>query len=161
MGWENSPDNAWENQTPADETYISVYHNFLQTDYACINVTDCTSDLERAELYARTQEDDEDNYEYQTSTHQEEWMLLCQLSPTFQQEDPPQSNINWEESANEIPQPLFLSCPSWINTMKNVHNATRQLPEVDITNLYGEQCKAYSIVSAHCAENATFHTNHP
>ena len=82
-------------------------------------------------------------------------MLLCQLSPTFQQEDPPQSNINWEESANEIPQPLLLSCPSWINTMKNLHNATRQLPEVDITNLYGEQHKAYSIISANCAENAT------
>lgn len=151
--WKDSSDNAWDNQAPSAETYISKYHNFLQTDYAHTN--NYSSDLERAEQYARTQ-GTEDDYEYQSPTHQDEWMLLCQLQPTFQHEIEQTSNVDWASSAHELPQPLLRSSPNWISATKAQLEgllAPRDFPQVDITTLNHEQYKAYSIVSAHCAQN--------
>ena len=74
--WHNSPANTWDDQPPCDNTYITTYHNFLQSEYGRTNVVDYATDLEQAEQYIRTQEDStSDDYEYQATNHVEEWML--------------------------------------------------------------------------------------
>ena len=156
--WQNSPQNAWDNQPPCDDTYISAYHSFLQTEYAQKNVTDYSEDLEKAEAYFRSQEnsDIEDNdYQYQSSTSQDEWMLLCQLNPTYQQETQ-QDNTDWEAAAKQLPEQLLRSCPTWISTKRALHEgtlSTRQFPQVDLNKLNVQQKKAYTIVSAHFSNN--------
>lgn len=49
---------------------------------------------------------------------QEEWMILSQLQPTFQ-DDHSMENIDWSEASHELPHPLLLSCPNWIKSMKS------------------------------------------
>ena len=69
----------------------------MNTDYAkkCIATF---AELHRAEQYESTQNTDND-YDEPTE-QQEEWMLLCQLQPTFSTLELPQGleNVNW--SAN-------------------------------------------------------------
>lgn len=98
--------------------------------------SDYSSDLEKAQTYIRSQvnndNEDDNNYEYQSSTYRDEWMLLCQLNPTYQhgsQQDEQEPDNNWESAANELPEQLLRSCPNWINTMRTLHDATWQFPE--------------------------------
>lgn len=42
----------------------------------------------------------------------EEWMILSQLQPTFQQEDHSMDDIDWSEASHELPHPLLMSCPN-------------------------------------------------
>lgn len=154
--WHNSPENAWDNQLPNEDTYIEAYHSFLQTEYARNNVSDHAADLEKAQHYVRTQENTtEDDYEYQSSNHQDEWMLRCQLNPTYQQETQQSEDTDWEAAANEFPQPLLRN---WINTMRAQNedlSSNRQFPQVDLDNLNIQQNKAYTIVSTHFSNNTS------
>lgn len=147
--WQSSPENAWDN----NDNYISVYHDFLRTEYAHTNVADYSADLERAEQYVANEEDTmEDNYEYQSTNSHEEWMLLCQLNPTYQQESQQTDNIDWEAAARELPQTLLDSCPNWVNTMKQQYtnlSSTRQFSPINIANLNTKQLRAYNIVKTH------------
>ncbi len=153
--WQGSQEHQLTN-----DNYIAHYHDFLHTDYAHKNVIDYSADLERAEQYLRSNHEDttEDNYEYQSSNSREEWMLLCELNPTYQQESQQTDNIDWEAAARELPQPLLHSCPNWVSTMKREYeniSSTQQFPRTDIANLNRQQAKAYEIVSTHFRSTAS------
>ncbi len=52
------------------------------------------------------------------------------------------------EAANELPESLLRSCPSWVSTMRAQHedlSSTRQFPAVDIDKLNIQQKKAYTL----------------
>lgn len=152
--WLNFIDTLWENDHPTDDTYISAYRDFLQTDFAHTNISQYSVELERAEHYIHTHDnnssDDEDDYEYQSVSHQEEWMLLCQVNPTYQQDLPHNANVDWEAAAKELPIPLLQSCPNWImHTKAQYSNITQPSQQVDLTKLNRQQNKAYNIVARH------------
>ena len=42
-------------------------------------------------------------------------MLLCRLQPTFTTPESVDENVDWEEAARQLPQPLLFSCPNSSN----------------------------------------------
>ena len=54
---------------------------------------------------------------------QDEWMLLCQHSQQLNQ------NVDWEEAARQLPQPLLLSCPNWIKHTKVATDGSTTRPQ--------------------------------
>ena len=80
--WQSSPQNAWDN---LPDTFISTYKQFLSTDYAKQHVSTIAEELHRAEQYESIQlaNEDSDHTEETYEHNQEEWMLLCQLQPTY------------------------------------------------------------------------------
>lgn len=96
----------------------------------------------------------------------EEWMILSQLQPTFQQEDHSMDDIDWSEASHELPHPLLMSCPNWIRSMKSQHNATtnslnHQVPTLDTNDLTEQQQIAYQIVSNHYTSYSEGHMPDP
>ena len=143
--WQSSPDTLWNTDSPTDDTFTTLYHQFLQTNPENAQLQNQIQQLQQAEHYVRA-------HEYQSSSHQEEWMLLCQLNPLFTQQDNNDSHIDWEAAANELSPQLLLSCPNWISSTKTQNNQTlssRQFDTIDIINLNQKQRQAYTIVSIH------------
>ena len=116
--WLNSTDTIWATLTPSNDTYISMYHDFLQNESEHIQLQDHVQELERAEQYLRihSEEDSEDEQEYQSSNHQDQWMLLCQLNPVLEQ----------QQSCSDVDFDWLLSCPNWINATKAQNDITPQ-----------------------------------
>ena len=142
---------AWNNLPECDETFISTYKHFLSTNYAKQHIATITEELYRAEQYEALQPAADDT-ESTLEQSQEEWMLLCQLQPTFTTRESTEENIDWEEAARQLPQPLLLSCPNWIKQMKAQTDgsiARRQCTPVDINCLNEQQMNAYHTVSTH------------
>ena len=115
--------------------------------------------LHRAEQYESLQlsSDDSDQSESTQEHNQDEWMYLCQLQPTYTTPESPDDNVDWEEAARLLPQPLLLSCPNWIkHTKSQTESSTcrRQLPTIDIQDLNLQQRNAYDIVSTHYTSNS-------
>jgi hypothetical protein len=69
--WQTDPQNAWDNLPECDNTFISTYKHFLTTDYARQHIATLAEELHRAEQYQ------------ENAPEPEEWMLLCQLQPTY------------------------------------------------------------------------------
>lgn len=164
--WHTSPANAWENQPPSSDVFISSYREFLTTEFAQLHVTTLADDLERAQQYISQETIDDDYDEPHLMQQQEEWMILSQLQPTFQQEDHSMDNIDWSEASHELPHPLLLSCPNWIRSMKSQQNATTdslnyQLPTLDTNDLTEQQQIAYQIVSNHYTSYSEGHMPDP
>ena len=125
----------------------------MQSDYGYAQLQNHVEELQGAEQYVRMHEDShEADQEYQNNNHQDEWMLLCQLNPVYDQQSNDESHVDWEAAANELPRPLLLSCPNWINTAKAQNDQTlhvRQFTPIDTVNLNQKQRRAYTIVSSH------------
>ena len=157
--WQTNPQNAWDNQPECDASFISMYMQFLSTDYAKQHVATLAEELHRAEQYESTQStnDDETDQTEDTPEHnQEEWMFLCQLQPTYTTPESPDDNVDWEEAARQLPQSLLLSCPNWIKSMRSqsdYSSSRRQLTHVDTSSLNQQQMNAYQILSTHYTSN--------
>ena len=160
--WCSSPQNAWNNLPECNETFISVYKQFLSTDYAK-GLAIITEELQRAEQFESIQRANEDsNQTEDTHEHsQEEWMFLCQLQPTYDtpsnSPDPPEgTQVNGDEAANQMPPQLILSCPNWIKQMKKQSDTSmlrHPLTQVDINCLNEKQLHAYRLLSTHYTNN--------
>ena len=69
-------------------------------------------------------------------------MLLCQLKPTFTTPESVDENVDREEAARQLSQPLLLSYPNWIKHMKAQTDGLtirRQCTPVDINCLNEQQ----------------------
>ena len=137
--WQTHPQNAWNNLPECDDTFISTYMHFLSTDYAKQHIATLAEELHRAEQYESLQHSTEDaDQSANTQEHnQEEWMFLCQLQPTYCSPDSSRGDVDWEQAARQLPQPLLLSCPNWIKHTKSQTESDdftyrRQLSPVDI-----------------------------
>ena len=151
--WQISPNTLWNTDSPTDDTFTTLYHQFLQSNSENAQLQNHIQQLQQAEQYVRAYEhSNDDSQEYQSSSHQEEWMLLCQLNPLFSQQDNDDGHTDWEAAANELSPQLLLSCPNWISNTKTQYNQTlpsRQFNTIDINNLNHKQRQAYTIVSIH------------
>ena len=150
--WQTNPQNAWENLPECNNTFISAYKQFLTTDYARQHVATLAEELHRAEQYESTQLTDDDTNQEENAPELEEWMLLCQLQPTYTTPESPDDDTDWEEAARQLPQSQFLSCPNWIKQMKaqtDSSTSMRVLASVDISCLNEQQMNAYHTISTH------------
>ena len=92
-------------------------------------------------------------------------MMLCQLQPEYSTCAHSDNEINWENAAQQLPQPLLLSCPNWIKSMKNLQNPTdtsnihpHQLTAVNPSNY---QQTAFDIISHHYSLYINGHNPNP
>ena len=149
------PGTIYQNVTKPSFLHIST---FLCTDYAKQPIATLTEELHRAEQYEalHLSTGDPNQSENTEEQRQDEWMLLCQLQPTFTATEPVSENVDWEEGARQLPQPLLLSCLNWMKPMRaETDDSTyrRQCTPVDINCLNQQQMTAYQIVSTHCTTN--------
>lgn len=68
--WQLDPQNAWENLPECDDTFILMYRQFLNTDYAKKYITTFAEELHRAEQYESTQNTNNDYDEPEDTTQQ-------------------------------------------------------------------------------------------
>ena len=54
----------------------------------------------------------------QTEQH-EDWMLLCRLNQSYNQDTPTEDSVDWSEAAQALPQEVLQGCQTWINSKRN------------------------------------------
>ena len=79
--WKINENNAWGTEVPNDETFITSWHNFLQTEYAQTNVPDWFDKLQNVILNQEIQ--DEQPTEAETISR-EEWMIISDRNTPFE-----------------------------------------------------------------------------
>ena len=157
--WHTNPQNVWDNQPEFEDTFIDTYRNFLKSEYAQTHVSTISEELYHAEQYLSTQQslgDEHDHTEDTPEHNQEEWMLLCQLNPTYTTPDSSDDSTDWSEAARQLPQEVLLSCPNWIKHTKSQSQDSLnrlQSTHVDVNLLNEQQLKAYNIISTHFRSN--------
>ena len=99
--WKNSINDAWGTTEPDDQTYITEWHNFLNTAYAKKHVQNWSqkiSDvLENIQLPVYEQSDNQEQHQ------QEEWMILSDFYKSGEQSNTaplPHSNYEIYYSTN-------------------------------------------------------------
>ena len=105
------------------------------TDYAKTHVVLVSEELDRAEHYlAEVAIDDDEDIEQEPEHHQSEWMMLCQLNPTFQAtDDHCNNNISWDAAGKQLPQSLLLSSSKWTSTMRSQSKIMTPSRQVELT----------------------------
>ena len=159
--WKNSPNDAWGTTEPNEQTYVTEWHNFLNTSYAKRYVQNWSQKL--SNVLENIQLPDLDEQTDNEEQHQqEEWMILSDFYKSGQQTntDPdPHSNYNWGLDAMKYTVQQIGEMPSWINTSKeNFEIPCSQREVTDISSFSQMQRLAFNIISKH-SENTS--TNEP
>ena len=122
--WKEQFSDAWDNQCDNDETYLKAYHEFINTAAASKYIHDIAHELEQVEQYLLLTRDEQnsDEYNVESAEWQEEWMLLSQLNPTFDESTSTDINsINWQAQIT-TPGPLTTEqvheSASWITAAR-------------------------------------------
>ena len=154
--WKNSINDAWGTTEPDDQTYITEWHNFLNTAYAKKHVQNWSqkiSDvLENIQLPVYEQSDNQEQH------HQEEWMILSDFYKSGEQSNTaplPHSNYDWTIDSMKYTTQQIGEMPSWINTSKvNFQPTLTQTELIDINSFSEMQKLAYNIITKH-SENTS------
>ena len=143
--WKNSINDAWGTTEPDDQTYITEWHNFLNTAYAKKNVQNWSqkiSDvLDNIQLPVYEQSDNQEQHQ------QEEWMILSEFYKSGEQSNKaplPHSNYDWTIDSMKYTTQQIGEMPSWINTSKvNFQPTLTQTELIDIILLV--KCRSLHI----------------
>ena len=112
--WQTHPHNAWNNLPECDETFISPYKHFVSTNYAKQHIATITEELHRAEQYEALQPSADDT-ESTWEQSQEEWMLLCQLQPTFTTRESTEENIEGRKQPDSYHNHYYFHAQTGLN----------------------------------------------
>ena len=127
--WSNTIRHSWQSES-SDETFITSYQHFLETQAAKDHVPHFAEELDRAQHYLQQEEDME--CEETEPTHQQDyWMQLCSLNNQYAMQASLHSSINWSEYAQSLPPHKIREASSWItSTRKDTSHSifTRHLP---------------------------------
>ena len=154
--WKNSINDAWGTTEPDDQTYITEWHNFLNTAYAKKHVQNWSqkiSDvLDNIQLPVYEQSDNQEQHQ------QEEWMILSDFYKSGEQSNTaplPHSNYDWTIDSMKYTTQQIGEMPSWINTSKENFQPTLTQTELIDINYFSEMQKlAYNIITKH-SENTS------
>ena len=163
--WQTQLSNAWNDLPDKDENYIMAYHDFLKSTIAKEYLPQLAEELEHIEQYLEhNQSEDTNSDELHEQMHeQEEWMLLCQLNATFEQEpNTSEDSINWHSLITSVTEEQISESANWIYTIKK-ENPTLTYEyhsQIDANTLNAEQQLAYDIIIKHHknAYNTQFET---
>ena len=148
--WKNSLDDAWGTTEPNNQTFITEWHNFLNTPYAKKHVQDWSqkiSDvLENIELQNYENSNNQEIYE------QEEWMILSEFYKSSQKlnNELPNSNYDWTIDSMKYTTQQIGEMPSWIVTLKeNFHLSLTPTDVINVESFSEMQKPAYDIITKH------------
>ena len=113
-------------------------------------------ELELVQQYLEYNNDDEFENESGTSNEQddqEEWMLLSQLNPTFQNtENESVDNVNWQPSVTSLTPEQLNDSANWISSIRKHYNTDHSFQHnapIDTNTLNDEQRLAFEIITEH------------
>jgi hypothetical protein len=134
--WKHTQNDAWGNQEPCDEVFVSQWQEFLQTPYAQANVPDWFDKLENA---IQSQEGTENSPQEQDSVDREEWMVISDLHTPFENSEQTESTGYWYQDRASYTDQQIGEMPNWIKTMQEQSSTTVQQPydvSVECNNLH-------------------------
>ena len=152
--WQGHFSNAWNDLPDTDETYITAYHEFTKSQNAACYLPQIEEELQLVEQYLQENITDEyfdEPQESQTQNEQEEWMVLSQLNPKF---DDPQDNtddVNWNTAISTVTPEQIHESANWVSTVRKetmIQNF-QQTIQINTSTLNEEQKLAYNIVTKH------------
>ena len=93
--WKNSLDDAWGTTEPNNQTFITEWHNFLNTPYAKKHVQDWSQKI--SDVLENIELQNYENSNNQEIHEQEEWMILSEFYKSSQKlnNELPNSNYDW------------------------------------------------------------------
>ncbi len=154
--WVEEPSNVWNGGDDTDNTCITAYHTFLQTDAAQLYVPHITQELELAQQHINDDDSTDEEESPAPPEDHDEWMLLCRINNRFQtNSDTDNYEHDWSAAAREFPADLLQECPSWIQSQRRESLDTpnsqwcRTLPPVDVNTLNDKQNAAYTAIVSH------------
>lgn len=152
--WKVTQNNAWGDQEPSDDIFITCWHEFLQTPYAQTIVPDWFDKLQ--DVIQSQEEPDTESIESDSNTR-EEWMIISDLHTPFENShETLPSTHDWHQDRVRYTDQQIGEMPTWIKTMKEQANdITHQNYEVVDINSFSEMQKlAYTIVKTHSLDNS-------
>ena len=119
--WKNSQNDAWGTTQPDDQTYITEWHNFLNTSYAKAHVPDWNQKLSNTLGNINLPHFEEiDNPQ---PMQPEQWMILSDFYNLDKQcnlnEISEQSCYDWNSDSLKYTIQQISEMPSWLSTSKN------------------------------------------
>ena len=147
--WIISENNVWGSDEPTDETFISSWHDFLQTEYAQTNVPDWFDKLQNV---IQNQEIDVDEPADAEPSNREEWMIISDRRVPFEYAgESSEENHDWQRDRLGYTDQQIGEMPTWIKTKKEQSsNCTNENSNAVNINTFSEmQRLAYDIVNAH------------
>ena len=147
--WKISENNIWESEEPTENTFIISWHDFLQTEYAQINVPDWFDKLQNV---IQNQEVEEDAPAEAKPHNREEWMIISDINTPFESAiETSAPSYDWHRSRLGYTEQQIGEMPTWIKTKKEQSSACHiaALEPIDINTFSEMQKLAYDIVNAH------------
>jgi hypothetical protein len=155
--WSLTQNNAWCDEEPSDDIFITCWNDFLQTPYAQANVPDWFDKLQEV---VQNQEEPDDEPADSGNNAREEWMIISDLHMPFQNSDENQALLHdWHQNRAEYTEQQIGEMPAWIKEKKDqASNATHEIHNyspVDINTFSEMQQLAYNIVKEHSEDTST------
>lgn len=151
--WSDTTSFPWQSDDSTDQINVDSYTQFLRTATGRASIPSFAEELQKAERFISqdTQSDDEDENN-QTSTEQEDWMVLCQLHQDLSTVSNQSNAVDWSEYSRTLQPVTIRESAKWIKTTKAESNCSIRIPRepVDISTLNTEQSVAYTIIERHC-----------
>ena len=149
--WKNCINDAWGTTDPNDQTYITKWHNFLQTSYAKKHVKNwfqkVSNVLENIELASAEQ------FNSNEENTQLEWMLLSEFYKTSKQTNNnlvPHSNFDWTSDSMKYTAHQIGEMPSWLcKSKENCEQILTPTNYINISSFNEMQKLAFNIVTKH------------
>ena len=153
--WKITQDNAWGDQEPSDEMFVSCWHEFLQTPYAEANVPDWFDKLQ--DVIQNQEEPDSEPVESDSNNTREEWMIISDLHTPFENSDQGSASTHdWHQDRVRYTDQEIGEMPTWIKTKKEQANDIihENYELVDINTFSEMQNLAYNIVKNHSEDTS-------
>ena len=152
--WKTTQNNAWNNQEPSDEIFISCWYDFLQTPFAQTNVPEWFDKLLNV---TQSQEESDDEPELFDSNTREEWMILSDLYIPFENTcESSTLSHDWHQDRHRYTDQQIGEMSTWTKTKKEQSsNDFHDNIEVVNINIFNEMQKlAYDIVHDHVQDTS-------
>lgn len=159
--WKNSQNNAWGTTQPDNQTYITEWHNFLNTSYANTHVPDWNQKL--SNVLGNINLPDFEETDNPQPMQPEQWMILSDFYNVDKQcnlnEITEQSSYDWNLDSLKYTIQQISEMPSWLNTSKNKFpQPSAESKTVNINSFSEMQKLAYDIIMLHFKNT---HTKEP
>ena len=147
--WKINENNVWDSEEPTDETFISSWHDFLQTEYAQTNVPDWFDKLQNV---IQNQEIEAEEPAEAEPNNREEWMIISDRHAPFENtvESSARSH-DWHHDRLQYTDQQIGEMPTWIKTMKeqSSNSHIEAIEPIGVNTFSEMQRLAYDIVNTH------------
>eukprot|EP00112_Aurelia_sp_Birch-Aquarium-sp1_P007931 Seg1866.4 transcript_id=Seg1866.4/GoldUCD/mRNA.D3Y31 product="hypothetical protein" protein_id=Seg1866.4/GoldUCD/D3Y31 len=158
--WSTNIQDAWDNECAENATYIRKWTQFMATDYAKVNVTDWSQQMEIIEqqILKECASADSHNNDYVSEPHEEEdWMQVSRLvqnSCNSTNSNTQDMCNDWSEDQSSYTLELIGEMPNWLQQQQNMTAIQEASIQTNTESFTHMQLIAYNIVRHHLQQSA-------